>query len=157
MPRISGLQDSRLENWKSALRFELRWNETGSMQLKNTTLLYGARDNRRLGESGFAVNKAFLNSVKDFKVISPRMTVLMIAARWFNIAFCYIHAPMEEKKEVEKDEFYSLLNNVLNDIPANCIQIILGDFNAKIGKENYFRPIIGIHDLHEVSNDNGCR
>lgn len=44
----------------------------------------------------------------------------------------------------------------MNDIPANCIQIILGDFNAKIGKENYFRPIIGIHSLHEVSNNNGC-
>lgn len=189
MPRISGLQDSRMENWKSALRFgtwnirtlfkpgafrtlvdevekyrlgivalqELRWSDTGLMQLKNTTLFYGACDNRRLGGSGFAVNKAYLNSVKDFKVISPRITVLTIAARWFNIAFVNVHAPTEEKEEVEKDEFYSLLNNVLNDIPANCIQITLGDFNAKIGKENYFRPIIGIHSLHEVSNDNGCR
>jgi len=45
----------------------------------------------------------------------------------------------------------------LNDIPANCVQIILGDVKAKIGKEYYFRPIIGIHSLHEVSNDNGCR
>jgi len=66
MPRISELQDSRLENWKSVLRFgtwnicalfkpdafktlvdevekyrlgivalqELRWSDTGSMQLK---------------------------------------------------------------------------------------------------------------------------
>jgi hypothetical protein len=84
------------------------------------------------------------------------MTVLTIAARWFNIAFINVHVPTEEKEEVEKDEFYSLLN-VLNDIPANCIQIILVDFNAKIGKENFFRPIIGIHSLHEESNDNGCR
>jgi hypothetical protein len=47
------------------------------------------------------------------------MTVLTIAARWFNIAFVKIHAPTEEKKEVKKDEFYSLLNIVLDDIPAN--------------------------------------
>lgn len=45
----------------------------------------------------------------------------------------------------------------MNDIPVNSIQIILGDFNAKIGKENYFKPIIDIHSLHEISNDNGCR
>jgi hypothetical protein len=46
---------------------ELRWIDPGSMQLKNTTLFYGACDNIRLGGSGFAVNKAFLNSVKDIK------------------------------------------------------------------------------------------
>jgi len=28
---------------------------------------------------------------------------------------------------------------------------------VKIGKGNYFRPIIDIHNLHEVSNDNGSR
>jgi hypothetical protein len=128
---------------------ELRWSDTGSMQLKNTTLFYGAYDNRYLGGSSFAVKKVYLNSVKDFKVISPRMTVLTIAARWFNIAFVNVHALTEEKEEVEKGEFYSLLNNVLNDILANCIQIILEDFNTKIGKENYLRPIIGIHSLHE--------
>jgi len=82
---------------------ELRWSDTGSMQLKNTTIFYGACDNRRFGGSGFAVNKAYLNSVKDFKVISPRMTVLTIAARWFNIKFVNVHAPTEEKDEVEKD------------------------------------------------------
>lgn len=85
------------------------------------------------------------------------MTVLMIVARWFNIAFVNVHAPTKEKEEVEKKEFFSLLNNVLNNIPANCIQIILGGFNAKIGKENYFRPIISIHSLHELSTDNGYR
>jgi len=133
---------------------ELRWSDTGSMQLKNITLFYGTCDNRRLGGSSFTVNKAYLNSVKDFKIISPRITVLTIAAKWFNIKFVNVHAPTEEKEEVEKDEFYSLPNNVLNDTPANCIQIILGNFNRKIGKENYFRPIISIQRLHEVSNGN---
>lgn len=27
--------------------------------------------------------------------------------------------------------------------------------NAQIGKENIFRPTIGSHSLHEISNDNG--
>lgn len=78
MPRISGLQDSRLENWKPALRFgtwnirtlfkpdafrtsvdevenyrlgivalqEIRRSDSGSIQLKNTALFYGACDNK---------------------------------------------------------------------------------------------------------------
>lgn len=35
--------------------------------------------------------------------------------------------------------------------------ILLGDFNAKIGKSECFKPTIGIHNLHQISNNNGCR
>lgn len=37
------------------------------------------------------------------------------------------------------------------------IKIILGDMNAKVGRELAFRPTIGKHSLHEISNDNGER
>jgi hypothetical protein len=33
----------------------------------------------------------------------------------------------------------------------------MGDFIAKVGREDIFRPIIGSESLHEVSNDNGVR
>jgi hypothetical protein len=33
----------------------------------------------------------------------------------------------------------------------------LGDFNAKFGREDNFKPIIGNESLHEISNDNGVR
>lgn len=47
--------------------------------------------------------------------------------------FINVHSPTEDKKNGEKDEFYSSLNNIMNEIPINTIQIILGDFKAKIG------------------------
>jgi hypothetical protein len=37
------------------------------------------------------------------------------------------------------------------------MNIFLGDFNAKVGKEGIFKPIIGNERLHEASNDNGVR
>jgi hypothetical protein len=37
------------------------------------------------------------------------------------------------------------------------MKIILGDFNAKVGRENIFKPTIGNESLHESSNDNGVR
>jgi hypothetical protein len=37
------------------------------------------------------------------------------------------------------------------------MKILLGDFNAKVGKKDIFKPIIGNDSLHEVSNDNGVR
>jgi hypothetical protein len=37
------------------------------------------------------------------------------------------------------------------------MQILLGDFNAKVGREHIFEPAIGNKSLHEISNDNGVR
>jgi hypothetical protein len=31
----------------------------------------------------------------------------------------------------------------------------LGDFNAKVGRENIFKPTTGNESSHEISNDNG--
>jgi hypothetical protein len=37
------------------------------------------------------------------------------------------------------------------------MKIRLGYFNAKVGKEDIFKPTIGNERLHEISNDNGVR
>jgi hypothetical protein len=34
---------------------------------------------------------------------------------------------------------------------------LLGDFSAKVGREDIFKPTIGNKSLHEISNDNGVR
>ena len=34
------------------------------------------------------------------------------------------------------------------------MKILLGDFNAKEGRENIFKPTIGNESLHQNSNDN---
>jgi hypothetical protein len=37
------------------------------------------------------------------------------------------------------------------------MKILLGDFNAKEGREDIFTRTIGIQCLHDISNDNGVR
>jgi hypothetical protein len=37
------------------------------------------------------------------------------------------------------------------------MKIWLGDFNAKVGREDTFKPIIGNESLHQESNNNGVR
>jgi hypothetical protein len=34
---------------------------------------------------------------------------------------------------------------------------LLGVFNAKVGREDIFKPTFGNENLHEISNDNGVR
>jgi hypothetical protein len=37
------------------------------------------------------------------------------------------------------------------------MNILLGDFNAKVGRAEIFKLIIGNVSLHEISNDSGDR
>jgi hypothetical protein len=37
------------------------------------------------------------------------------------------------------------------------MKILLGDFNAKVGRKDIFKPITGNESLHEISNVNGIR
>ena len=66
-----------------------------------------------------------------------------------------MHAPSEEKGDDSKDSFYEELEQVFDHFPKYHMKIILGDFNAKVGRENTFKPTTGNGSLHQDSNDNG--
>jgi len=46
---------------------------------------------------------------------------------------------------------------VFDHFPKYHIKMLLGDFNAKVERENIFRPTTGQDSLHQDSNDNGVR
>jgi hypothetical protein len=69
----------------------------------------------------------------------------------------YVHAPTEDKCDDTKDTFYEELEGVFDQFPKYRMKILLGDFNAKVGREDIFKPTIGNDSLHETSNDNEVR
>jgi hypothetical protein len=59
----------------------------------------------------------------------------------------------EDKTDNVKDSFYQ--ECVFDRFPKYYMKVLLGDFNAKVGREVIFKPTIGNESLHEISNDNG--
>jgi hypothetical protein len=55
-----------------------------------------------------------------------------------------------------KDRFCEEFEQVFDKYPKYHMKILL-DFNAKIGREDIFKPETGNNSLHEISNDNGVR
>ena len=72
-----------------------------------------------------------------------------------NVILCY--APTNDKTEEDKDRFYEELGDILDGMSDKDINILMGDFNAKIGKDNKgYEAVMGTHGLGEM-NDNGMR
>jgi hypothetical protein len=46
---------------------------------------------------------------------------------------------------------------VFDKFPEHNMKILLGDLNAKVGREDIFKPTIGNESVHEICNDNGFR
>lgn len=42
-------------------------------------------------------------------------------------------------------------------VPRHDLLMLMGDFNAKVGREEAFRSGIGRHSLRQISNDNRIR
>jgi hypothetical protein len=68
-----------------------------------------------------------------------------------------VHAPCEDKSDDVKDSFCEETALVFDKFPRYDMKILLGDFNAKVGREDIFKPTIRYDSSHEISNDNGVR
>jgi hypothetical protein len=72
-----------------------------------------------------------------------------------------VHVPTEDKDDDIKDRFYKELEQAFDQFCRYNMKILIGDFNAKVGREgvreDIFKPIIGNESLHEASNDKGVR
>jgi hypothetical protein len=68
-----------------------------------------------------------------------------------------VHAPCEDKGDDVKDSFYDELERLLDHFPRYDMKTLLGDFDAKIGRQDIPKPTIGKESLNEISNHNGVR
>ena len=85
------------------------------------------------------------------------MSYIVLRGRCYNISVLNAHALSGEKKDDSKGSFYEELEQVFEHFPKYHIKILLGDFNAKFGRGDIFKPTIGNESLHEPSNDNDVR
>jgi hypothetical protein len=67
-----------------------------------------------------------------------------------------VHVPNADKDNDIRNSIYEEIEQVFDQFRRNHTKILVGDFNAKLGREDIFKPIIGKESLHEV-NDNGVR
>lgn len=135
---------------------EMRWKGQGKIEKKDYSLFYSGPE-ERTGQfcTGFIVHGKMKRSVIGFEPITDRICKIRLRGKFRNITVITAHAPIEDADEERKEQFYDQLVQVTEGVPRHDMIIMLGDFNAKVGKEECMRIIAGEYTLHEESNENG--
>ena len=76
-----------------------------------------------------------------FEATNERLCTIRIKSKYNNLTLISMYAPMEDKKEAEKEKFYDDLQTIIERTSKNDTVIGLGDANAKLGKEDVYRVI----------------
>lgn len=136
---------------------EVRWAGKGQLKVGKYIIYFSGMEERHQFGCGFTVHETIEPLIKEFNPISKRLAVLRIDTKTINIALICTYAPTEAADEDIKDTFYEDLIQVYDKLPGNAIKIVLGDFNAKCGREIQFSHTLGKESLHDISNWNGLR
>ena len=133
---------------------------TGEEILDNGSLFInsGRADGYRRQGVGLVLSKVVRNSLISYTPISERILAARLHSRHINISVVVAYAPTEDAMEGVKDEFYQQLSGTFDELPGHDVKFLLGDFNARIGRDNSsWSGVIGKESLHNSSNDNGLR
>jgi hypothetical protein len=85
------------------------------------------------------------------------MSYIILRGRWFLVIDLNVHAPTEDKTDDVKDSFYEELERKYDKFLKYHMKIFLGNFNAKVSREDLFKPIVGNESSHIINLDNGIR
>lgn len=152
------LEKIKENNIKIAAIQETRWNEHNIWDTEDFTILSSGKEpGTNAGGVAFMVDRSIRGNIMDFKARNNRLCSLRISSQFNNITLINVHAPTEDSEEDMKAAFYQELTQMIEQAPSYDMKIILGDFNAHVGKETIYLGTIGMHSLHDETNDNGKR
>jgi hypothetical protein len=67
------------------------------------------------------------------------MSYIILKGRWFNIIVLNVHVPTEDKINDVGNSFYEELERISDKFPKYHTEMLLGDFNAMVGREDIFK------------------
>ena len=130
---------------------ELRWSGSEIFDSGDFIVCYSGDKERRQFGTGLLINKKYKHLIMGFSPETDRVCSLWmrrIAQHYSNTCSCATE---------EKDDFNEDLERIYMKAPKYDIKVVMGDFNAKVGKESGLAPNVRKYSLHEETNNNGWR
>ena len=90
------------------------------------------------------------NSAIGFWPVSDRIALVKLKAKPFNINIIQVYAPASASTEEEVEEFYEELDKCKKECKGHEVNIVMGDFNAKVGGGRH-ADIVGSEGLGDIN------
>ena len=90
--------------------------------------------------------KKHINSVIEFNGTSERTALLKLKGKHSNVVLIQGYAPTTSHTDDEVDEFYSKIQDLIDNTSQRDDLFVMGDFNAKVGDlHNQYPEVVGAH------------
>ena len=133
---------------------ETRWTQSGQIRLLSghTVIYSGHQAEDAPHTEGVAVfmDKEAHKAMISWEPVSPRIITAKFRTSSKNIDLFVVqcYAPTNDADDATKQDFYNLLQAVLDTTKQKDLVILMGDFNAKVGEDNKrYETIMGQQGL----------
>lgn len=129
---------------------ETHWKGSGHFDTENNRVYFSGNDSSSFSGVAIAIPKKLSNAVLGYNPVSDRIMTIKIDAAPMALNIVQVYAPTGNANENEVEDFYNKLETTMSSIPNREMLILLGDFNAKIGKTSddaQLRNVIGKYGL----------
>ena len=115
---------------------EHRWAGQGHFKTSTgDTVIYSGKEKSGQSGVGFILAKKISTTLLGYNPINDRLIMIRLQTKNRNITLIQAYAPTTAAPDEEIDEFYQNLQETIDKVGKRDILIIMGDFNAKVGKE----------------------
>ena len=115
-----------------------------------------AKEERRLSGAGFMVKNPIVTKLSSpLTGQSDRIISMPLPLRDQQFTtFFSVYGPTLQADPADKDKFYSNLRSLLQNVSSNDKLFVLGDFNARVGRDsNAWKGVLGKHGLGNCNNN----
>jgi exonuclease III len=93
--------------------------------------------------TGFIISRKIKESIPECEPINDRLCRIRIRRKFKNLKIISAYSPTEDQGAEDKADFYSKLERICSRVPKYELLIIMGDFNAKVGREERRHKVSG--------------
>ena len=144
--KILAIQEHRQIFEDQEVKYE--WNDDGTW-LK--VLISANKDGT--GGIGLFIERSITKSLQSVTKVCDRIIIATLDGNP-QTTIVAVYAPTNAASDEDKESFYKQLYDVLTPIPVHNIVIVLGDFNARIGRDLH-ESNPRVYAYHQRTNENG--